>query len=124
MTVTWFGTKDVWLVARDCLVGIGLFLVLTFGLCGGLPGRSMHAAASDAAILAAQALAAPPDAAAEHALLTALARIPSGGGQINAIDFFALGTAFAFLFALNVALLRHLRRAYAIPRPSGRRRHG
>jgi hypothetical protein len=123
MTQSTTRRRHFWLAARDALLGFGIFAVLALAICGGIPGLSNEAAASDALISEALALSSPPGAVTENALIAALVGAPSLAAALpRRIDFVVLAATFALMFAMNLAIMRHLRRVYASPRRSAGRR--
>ena len=109
---------------RDWLLGAGLFIVLAAGLAGNPRTWDFTtAAAADRVLTQTLDVTSPPGLQAETALVAALFQPPTSlGASTKGVTLLLIGLTFSFMFAFNLAILRHLRRVYASPRRGGWRR--
>lgn len=110
------GRHHLWRGLRDLALGAGLFVVLSLGLAGDPShGLCSPVSASEGVATAIEAISAGA-AGADDAVVAALTSraVPARAGRRE--ELFILGLSFAFMFAFNLAIWRHLRRVYASPR--------
>ena len=117
-------SRYLWQAGRDLVTGLAIFGVLAVALCCDITGGTWtSAAASDAVLSQVLELSSPAGPGPENATIAALVNRPTFTAELarpSAIT--ALAIAFALMFTLNLAILRHLRRVYASPRRRGWRR--
>ncbi len=108
---------------RDCLLGIGLFVVMAFGLSVDHQSWGPSAAvASSPGWSQPHEMATPPDAHPDDVFFAAMYQPATAAGTAGRTTALViLGLTFSLMFSFNFFIWRHLRRAYANPRSIWRR---
>ena len=108
---------------RDWLVGIGLFVVMAFGLSVDHQSWGPSAAVASSPVWSQpHEMATPREAHLDDVFFAAMYQPATAAGTVSRTTALViLGLTFSLMFSFNLFIWRHLRRAYANPRSVWRR---